>query len=326
VPIFVIVGFLLIGNFYPVDGATVFFAENRFTSIGIEWCQEEKPRYDVMGQNWFSHHSYSIESRICANLYKDPLWAYQGPDRVERLIERSNFYALAEIEESSSEAQKGQINPQPTKVDAAVLALEQWKSGEISEEQLEKTLSELGYSESNISEMKDQYRTGMPIKVTIEDSSSMGSSTDEPPLEVEIEEEVKATTQGESPGGGCLIATATFGSELAPQIQELRELRDTKLIKTNYGSAFMSGFNQIYYSFSPVVADLERQNPVFKEAVKIIIMPLLATLSILNYVDINSESEILAYGIGIIFLNVAMYLVSPTVFAVFLKKKVFQKL
>ena len=27
-------------------------------------------------------------------------------------------------------------------------------------------------------------------------------------------------------GGGCLIATAAFGSEMAPQVQFLREIRD----------------------------------------------------------------------------------------------------
>jgi len=56
-------------------------------------------------------------------------------------------------------------------------------------------------------------------------------------------------------GGGCLIATATFGSELAPQVQQLRELRDNTLLQTNSGSAFMESFNQFYYSFSPTIAD-----------------------------------------------------------------------
>jgi peptidyl-prolyl cis-trans isomerase B (cyclophilin B) len=51
-------------------------------------------------------------------------------------------------------------------------------------------------------------------------------------------------------GGGCLIATATFGSELAPQVQQLREIRDNTILSTESGTAFMSGFNQFYYSFS----------------------------------------------------------------------------
>jgi len=112
---------------------------------------------------------------------------------------------------------------------------------------------------------------------------------------------------------GCLIATATFGSELAPQVQQLRELRDNTLLKTSSGSSFMTGFNQIYYSFSPTIANWERQNPIFKEVVKIAITPLLTSLSILNYVDMDSESEVLGCGIGIIMMNVGMYFVAPAI-------------
>ena len=121
--------------------------------------------------------------------------------------------------------------------------------------------------------------------------------------------------------GGCLIATATFGSEMAPQVQQLRELRDNTLLQTNSGSAFMAGFNQFYYSFSPTIADWERQNPVFKEAVKLTITPLLTSLSILNYVDIDSESEVLGYGIGVIMMNIGMYFIAPTVTIIHLKKR-----
>jgi len=111
--------------------------------------------------------------------------------------------------------------------------------------------------------------------------------------------------------GGCLIATATFGSELAPQVQQLRELRDNYLMKTESGTLFMTGFNDFYYSFSPTIADWERQNPVFKEAVKIGITPLLTSLSILNYVDMDSEAKVLGYGISLILLNIGMYIVAP---------------
>jgi len=121
-------------------------------------------------------------------------------------------------------------------------------------------------------------------------------------------------------GGGCLIATATYDSELAPQVQQLRELRDNTLLQTKSGSAFMSGFNTFYYSFSPPIADWERQNPIFKEAVKLAITPLITSLSILNYVDMDSEAEVLGYGIGVILLNIGMYFVVPLLMVAKLKK------
>ena len=117
----------------------------------------------------------------------------------------------------------------------------------------------------------------------------------------------------EKQGGGCLIATAAFGSEMAPQVQFLREIRDGKVMMTESGTTFMAGFNQFYYSFSPAVADLERENPVFKETVKLAITPLLSSLTLLNYVDVDTEQEILGYGIGIILLNIGMYFVAPAI-------------
>ena len=123
----------------------------------------------------------------------------------------------------------------------------------------------------------------------------------------------KTTSDDQNPinGGGCLIATSTFGSELAPQVQQLRETRDNVLLKTESGKSFLTSFNQFYYSFSPTIADLERQNPLFKEIVKITITPLITSLSILNHVEINSESQMLGYGISLILLNIGMYFAAP---------------
>ena len=111
--------------------------------------------------------------------------------------------------------------------------------------------------------------------------------------------------------GGCLIATAAYGSEMAPQVQQLREFRDNTVLSTESGTAFMSGFNQFYYSFSPGVADLERENPIFKEIVKVGLTPMLSSLSLLNHVEIDSEQEMLGYGISLIILNVGMYVGIP---------------
>ena len=126
-------------------------------------------------------------------------------------------------------------------------------------------------------------------------------------------------------GGGCLIATAAFGSEMAPQVQFLRELRDNTVLQTESGTNFMTGFNQFYYSFSPVIADYERENPAFKETVKLALTPLLTSLTLLQYADINSESEMLGYGIGVILLNIGMYFVAPAVLIMTVGKKILKK-
>jgi len=130
-----------------------------------------------------------------------------------------------------------------------------------------------------------------------------------------IDSRLKPVPEPEPPAriGGCLIATAAFGSEMAPQVQFLREIRDNTVLQTESGSAFMAGFNQFYYSFSPTIADYERENPAFKEAVKLTLTPLLTSLTLLQYVDIDSESEMLGYGIGIILLNIGMYFIVPAV-------------
>jgi hypothetical protein len=139
------------------------------------------------------------------------------------------------------------------------------------------------------------------------ETQNIETSVSEEPQKIE-------TTVGENKsdkGGGCLIATAAFGSELAPQVQQLRELRDNTILQTDSGKSFMTSFNQFYYTFSPGLADLEREQPIFKEIVKITLTPMLSSLSLLNNVDINSEQEMISYGLSIIFLNVGMYFGLP---------------
>ena len=132
-------------------------------------------------------------------------------------------------------------------------------------------------------------------------------------------ESAKETTSVKSGnGGGCLIATATYGSELAPQVQQLRELRDNQLLQTESGSAFMSSFNEMYYSFSPTIANYERENPMFKEAVKLTITPMLSTLAIME--NAETESEVLGLGLSVIALNLGMYLGAPAIVIISIRK------
>ena len=124
-----------------------------------------------------------------------------------------------------------------------------------------------------------------------------------------VEETVVATQESTEEGGGCLIATAAYGSELAPQVQMLREIRDNQLMNTESGSAFMATFNDIYYSFSPTIADMERESPVFKEIVKAGLTPMLSTLAIMD--NAETESEVLGFGLSVIALNLGMYIGLP---------------
>ena len=128
-------------------------------------------------------------------------------------------------------------------------------------------------------------------------------------VEQVVDEPVAAPQESSEEGGGCLIATAAYGSELAPQVQMLREIRDNQLMNTESGSAFMTTFNEAYYSFSPYIADMERESPIFKEIVKAGLTPMISTLSIMESAE--TESEVLGLGLSVIALNLGMYIGLP---------------
>ena len=131
---------------------------------------------------------------------------------------------------------------------------------------------------------------------------------------------VVATQESEEEGGGCLIATAAYGSEMSPQVQMLREIRDNQLMNTEAGSAFMSTFNNVYYSFSPAIADMQRDSPMLKEIVKVGLTPMISSLSLMEGAD--SESEVLGLGLSVIALNLGMYIALPAAVIVGIRKRI----
>ena len=136
----------------------------------------------------------------------------------------------------------------------------------------------------------------------------------------EVEEsKVVTNLESEENGGGCLIATAAYGSELSPQVQLLREIRDNQLLNTAAGTSFMNTFNDVYYSFSPTIADMERESPLFKEAVKLGLTPMLSSLSIMQ--NAESESEVISLGLSVIALNIGMYLGIPAIVIIGIKSR-----
>ena len=78
----------------------------------------------------------------------------------------------------------------------------------------------------------------------------------------------------------CVIASAAYGSDLAPTVQFLREYRDEKLRSTFAGKEFIRVFDSFYYSFSPVVASVIDQNLVLSDIFRLLINPLISALQI----------------------------------------------
>ncbi len=122
-------------------------------------------------------------------------------------------------------------------------------------------------------------------------------------------------------GGGCLIATATYGTELASEIQNLREIRG-KMYETESGGEVMHAVNNFYYSFSPTIADWERENIVFKETIRLLITPAMISFTILDHENIDSESALISYVLGIVALNIGMYFLTPAIIIMSVRKLV----
>jgi len=134
-------------------------------------------------------------------------------------------------------------------------------------------------------------------------------------LPADAEGDAVADEAGDARGGGCLVATAAYGTEMAREVQALREVRDSVLAGTAAGSAFMSAFNGIYYSFSPAAADWLRESPEARAAVRAAIAPMLASLSIMSAAEPGSELGVAALGMLVIALNAGLYVAAPAALA-----------
>jgi hypothetical protein len=125
------------------------------------------------------------------------------------------------------------------------------------------------------------------------------------------------TVQVTGGGGGCLIATATFGSELSDEVQFLRGFRDNSILNTNTGSGFMVAFNAWYYSFSPHVAEFIRGNSLARTVTKLMLYPLMGILRVgapaFHLFPTNPEAGAVISGLVVSSLIGIVYLTPPLV-------------
>ena len=129
----------------------------------------------------------------------------------------------------------------------------------------------------------------------------------------------------EQPASGCLIATATYGSELSPEVMFLRKFRDNYVLNSFAGKSFMSVFNKFYYSFSPSIASIISNNQLMREATKIVLYPLIGILHIssttYSVFNFNQEFGVIIAGFIISSLIAIIYLLPPIVMISYLTNR-----
>jgi hypothetical protein len=155
--------------------------------------------------------------------------------------------------------------------------------------------NELQLSGQTVNEMiADERRTGQIFQDCYDYFEQTGQTEEEP--QPEHQQPVDTFID---PNSECIIATAAFGSNLAPQVQFLRSFRDNHILSTAAGSSFMTAFNGWYYSFSPAVADYERGQPWMQAGVRTAIHPLLGILQASEkaYSSIPGEFGAMAAGL-----------------------------
>jgi hypothetical protein len=111
-----------------------------------------------------------------------------------------------------------------------------------------------------------------------------------------------------TPGGGgngdddCFIATAAYGSPLAPQVQLLRELRDQYLLPFATGRAFV----KLYYTLSPPLAELIAGSEILRTIVRAGLVPIIGWAALVLW------SPSLGLGIPIVALGLGVWLARRT--------------
>lgn len=93
--------------------------------------------------------------------------------------------------------------------------------------------------------------------------------------------------------GGCFIATAAFGSPMAPQVQALRDFRDRHLLGNAPGRAFV----RAYYAHSPPVARYLRQHEAARTLTRWALAP--AVFAVSHPLAALSLTTLLAAGLAL---------------------------
>ena len=99
-------------------------------------------------------------------------------------------------------------------------------------------------------------------------------------------------------GGGCFIATATYGSPLHPYVNILRAFRDQYLLTNRVGTKLV----RLYSTYSPPIAEYIREHPLVRQWVRVAFVPLVGLAALLLK---TTGAEQVAIAVLIVFISVS---------------------
>jgi hypothetical protein len=78
----------------------------------------------------------------------------------------------------------------------------------------------------------------------------------------------------------CVIATAAYGSELAPDVAYMRYVRDDLIGSSILGRTLVVVFNEFYYSWSPAVAEWIAGSTLLMAVFRLLLLPLVGIVHV----------------------------------------------
>jgi hypothetical protein len=114
-----------------------------------------------------------------------------------------------------------------------------------------------------------------------------------------LKETIEYVPASSGGGGGCFIATAAYGSYMAPHVMILREFRDTYLLTSRLGRRFV----EAYYRYSPPLAASISKHETLKYIIRMALVPLVALSCMMLNFGLNvTLAFLLIIAVGLYFL------------------------
>ncbi|MEC9071370.1 MAG: fibronectin type III domain-containing protein [Myxococcota bacterium] len=151
-----------------------------------------------------------------------------------------------------------------------------WDTQEISEDDLESPHVVPDIEGNAVSIEDDALVNGETYYVRVvaidnaENRSGLSEQLTVEPVETLDAWELYLSEGGTDPGGHCFVATAAFGSPMAPAVSVLRRFRDQVLMTTSMGQ----GLVVAYYRWGPVAAEWISDRPMARSIARALLWPL----------------------------------------------------